>query len=327
MNITTDQVTAYQTCRKYLVTIAHRGSLIMSELIRRVVIVGGTHGNELTGVFLVKKFEQFPELLHRPSLACTTLLANPRAIAANRRYIDRDLNRCFATADLANPALTSYEDRRAQEIATLLGPKDQPQVDVIIDLHSTTANMGLTILPSSKHPFNLRLAAYLSELDPAVRVAVGLQCGQDSPLMRSLSPLGCTIEVGAIAQGVLQADLFHQTERLIHAILDYIDALNQGKPRSVPPNLTLYQAISSVDYPRNSLGEIQAAIHPQLQSQDYQPLSPGQPMFLSWLGDEILYQAETVVYPIFINEAAYYEKKIALVLTEKQQVKMELTLT
>ncbi len=299
----------------------------MSDLIRRVAIVGGTHGNELTGVYLVKKFEQFPELLHRESFECITLLANPRAIEENRRYIDRDLNRCFATADLANAALTSYEDSRAQEIVALLGPKDQPQVDVIIDLHSTTANMGMTILPSSKHPFNLRLAAYLSALDPAVRVACGLQCGQDSPMVRSISPLGCTIEVGAIAQGVLQADLFHQTEKLIHAILDYIAALNQGNPLPVPPTLTLYQAIASVDYPRNSLGEIEAAIHPQLQSQDYQPLSAGQPMFLGWLGDEILYQDEQVVYPIFINEAAYYEKKIALVLTEKQQVKIELPLT
>ncbi len=57
-------------------------------LIRRVAIVGGTHGNELTGVYLVKKFQQFPDLIYRQSLDCTTLLANPRAIAANRRYIE-----------------------------------------------------------------------------------------------------------------------------------------------------------------------------------------------------------------------------------------------
>jgi aspartoacylase len=28
--------------------------------IKRVVIVGGTHGNEFTGAYLIKKFEQFP---------------------------------------------------------------------------------------------------------------------------------------------------------------------------------------------------------------------------------------------------------------------------
>ena len=49
-------------------------------------------------------------------------------------------------------------------------------------------------------------------------------------MLRSLSPLGCTIEVGAISQGILDADLFQKTEMLVHAILDYIDRLNLGNP-------------------------------------------------------------------------------------------------
>lgn len=295
----------------------------MAGSIRRVVIVGGTHGNELTGIYLVKKFQQYPHLLHRPSLECVTLLANPKAIAANRRYIDRDLNRCFTNEDLANPALTSYEDSRAKEIAAQLGPKSQPNADVIIDLHSTTANMGLTILPSSKDPVNLRLAAYLSTLNPLVRICCGVQCNQDAPVLRSLSPLGCTIEVGAIAQGVLNADFLQQTEQLIHGILDYLDAINQGKVLFVPSSLNVYQIMSSVDYPRNSSGELQAAIHPQLQSKDYAPLSDGEPMFLTFTGETIPYRGEDTVYPIFINEAAYYEKKIAMTLTCKQQLNLE----
>lgn len=295
---------------------------MISDRIQRVAIVGGTHGNELTGIYLVKKFQQFPHLLHRQSFECITLLANPEAIAANRRYIDRDLNRCFANEDLANLLLTNYEDRRAKEIAAQLGPKSQPRADVIIDLHSTTANMGLTILPSSKHPFNLQLAAYLTELNPSVRVCCGVKCDQDTPMLRSLSALGCTIEVGAIAQGVLNADYLQKTEMLIHAILDYLDALNQNKPLPIPSKLTLYEAVSSVDYPRNSLGELQAAIHPHLQFKDYEPLRNGEPMFLNFTGESIPYQGESIVYPVFINEAAYYEKKIAMTLTEKRQVKL-----
>jgi succinylglutamate desuccinylase len=296
---------------------------MMSNLIRRVAIVGGTHGNEWTGIYLVKKFEQFPDLLHRQSFECVTLLANPKAVAENQRYVDRDLNRCFANEDLSSSELMGYEDKRAKEITTQLGSKEQPNADVIIDLHSTTANMGMTILPSSTHPFNLRLAAHLSELHPAVRVCCGEQCSQDTPMLRSLSPLGCAIEVGAIAQGVLNADQLQQTEMLVHAILDYLDAMNQGKPLPAPPTLTVYQAISSVDYPRNSLGELQASVHPQLQFKDYEPLHPGRPMFLSFTGESILYYGETVVYPVFINEAAYYEKKIAMVLTEKRLFNLE----
>lgn len=143
-------------------------------------------------------------------------------------------------------------------------------------------------------------------------------------MLRSLSPLGCTIEVGAIAQSVLHAEHLQKTERLVHAILDYLDALNQKTPPSIPPSLTVYQAIASVDYPRNSFGELQATIHPQRQFRDYEPLHPGEPIFLDFAGESILYQGETVVYPVFINEAAYYEKNIAMILTEKQQFQTEI---
>lgn len=292
----------------------------MTDLIQRVAIVGGTHGNERTGVYLLKKFEQFPELIQRPSFKTMTLLANPKAVEINQRYVDRDLNRCFANEDLCNFSLTTYEDKRAKQILDQLGTKEAPNVDVIIDLHSTTANMGLTILPSSRHPFNLRLSAYLSEYHPAVRVCCGVECSQDTPMLRSLSPFGCTIEVGAIAQSVLDARQFQQTEMLIHAILDYFDAMNHGSPLPIPPSLTLNQAISSIDYPRNLAGELQAMVHPELQFKDYEPLHIGDPMFLTFTGETIPYQGDSTVFPVFINEAAYYEKGIAMTLTERQEL-------
>jgi succinylglutamate desuccinylase len=288
---------------------------MMFDRIRKVAIVGGTHGNELTGIYTIEKFVKFPDLLSRYSFEVMTLLANPLAVAANRRYIDRDLNRSFDNEDLANPALTGYEATRAKEIAATL--KD---VDLIIDLHSTTAQMGLTILPSSTNPFNLRLSAYLSELHADVRICYGLKCNSEAPMLRSLSPLGCTIEVGAVAQGVLDANLFQQTEMLIYAILDYVEAINKNRPLPAPKDVTVYQTLSSVDYPRNLAGELAGMIHPQLQFQDYQPLHRGNPMFMTFSGETILYQGESTVYPIFINEAAYYEKGVAMTLTDKRQV-------
>jgi aspartoacylase len=52
----------------------------MSNKISQVTIVGGIHGNELLGVYLIKKFGKFPQLIERPSFNTTTLLANPQAI-------------------------------------------------------------------------------------------------------------------------------------------------------------------------------------------------------------------------------------------------------
>jgi aspartoacylase len=64
-------------------------------------------------------------------------------------------------------------------------------------------------------------------------------------------------------------------------------------------------------------------IHPLLQFQDYQPLYPDAPMFLTFTRETICYQGESTVFPIFINEAAYHEKGIAMTLTEKQHLRVE----
>jgi aspartoacylase len=84
--------------------------------------------------------------------------------------------------------------------------------------------------------------------------------------------------------------------------------------------LSLYQATEIVDYPRSSQGELQAMVHPRLQNRDYEPLYPGEPMFISFAGEEIVYSGDSTVYPVFINEAAYYEKGIAMCLTQKQTI-------
>ncbi|MDJ0677174.1 MAG: aspartoacylase [Calothrix sp. MO_167.B42] len=283
--------------------------------IQRVAIVGGTHGGELTGVFLAKKFQQFPLKIQRNHVETITLLANEKAITMGTRYIDTDLNRAFNPQDLANPQLMNYEQSIAKNIARRI---QQEKIDFIIDLHSTTANMGLTIILHNSHPYLLHLAAYLTQINPNVKV---LQHPPDynGSCLINLVELGITIEVGAIANGLLDAQLFQETEYLIHAILDYIAADKQGKPPIASENLTFYRIQKKVDYPRNKQGEIQAMIHPQLQFKDYKPLYPGNPMFITFDGKEIFYVGDSTAYPVFINEAAYYEKGIAMYLTQKEK--------
>jgi aspartoacylase len=59
-------------------------------------------------------------------------------------------------------------------------------------------------------------------------------------------------------------------------------------------------------------------VHPALQGKDYEPLQNGMPLFLGFDGTETFWQGETI-YPAFINEAAYYEKGIAMSLTRKTE--------
>lgn len=137
--------------------------------VERTAIVGGTHGNELIGVFQVSKFEQLPHLVQRSTFETLTLISNPQAVAAGRRYIDTDLNRCFDPEDLQNPNLVNYGQLLAKKIAHTI---QQEKIDFTIDLHTTTSNMGLTITLHNQHPYLLHLAAYLTTLNPLVRVLV-----------------------------------------------------------------------------------------------------------------------------------------------------------
>jgi aspartoacylase len=287
--------------------------------INRVAIVGGTHGNEFTGAYLIKKFEKFPNLIQKPSFETLTLLGNPKAFENSKRYIDQDLNRSFLSQNLEDSTLSSYEDIQAKTIHQILGQQGKSKVDMIVDLHSTTANMGLSIMLGNQHPFMLQLVAYLSSINTEVKICF-TQPEQGSNFLRSLCELGFVIEVGPVAQGVLNAEWFQKTEELIYAVLDYLERSNQGAIQQTNSTLTLYQYVGTIDYPRNEHGEIQAMIHPQLQFRDYEPLNPGDPIFLTLDGKAIAYEGKSTVYPVFINEAAYYEKGIAMCLTEKQQL-------
>lgn len=291
------------------------------RLINRVAIVGGTHGNEFTGIYLIKKWQKYPEQLQRATFATVPIWANPAAFAATRRYVDTDLNRCFCPEVLQQSELSGYEVARSRELHQTLKADAATRVDFLLDLHSTTANMGLTLILVNHHPFNLQLAAYLCRVNPAVRVYSAYQPGQSLAFLNTLCELGFAIEVGAIAQGTLQASLFQQTEALVHAVLDYLDAHQQGL--TVPETtLTFYQHRHRVDYPKTQAGELLGMIHPQLQGQDYAPLHPGDPMFLTWTGETLHYRSPSVVYPVFINEAAYYEKGIAFCATDRQTVEL-----
>ncbi len=73
----------------------------------------------------------------------------------------------------------------------------------------------------------------------------------------------------------------------------------------------------------NSQGERLGMVHKQIQDRDYQAILPGQPLFAMFDGSEQTYQGTEVVYPTFINEAAYYDNNLAMSLNEKVWIEVE----
>ncbi len=286
-------------------------------MINKIAITGGTHGNELTGVYLIKKWQKQPELVKRDSFETLLIHTNPKAIKECRRYIDKDLNRCFCKEILSQEPKI-YEHKIAQKLNTLLGPKgsEKTDVDFIVDLHSTTANMGLSLVVSSKNKLTWDVVKYLLKKEPTLHVFRWLGDEEDS-FVDSISPNGFAIEVGAIPQGVLRADLFEKSAKLVYHILDFFEDYNKGTYQEDNNCIEIYDHVKLLDYPRDEQGNITAMVHQDLQDRDYKLLKKGDPIFLTLKGENIYYEEEQPLYALFINEAAYYEKGFAMCLSRK----------
>jgi|GEM_PF-2722127 len=106
-----------------------------------ILLLGGTHGNELAGIYLIKRILEIFDLDKKNSKRKVQGLkgniffafGNLEAIKENKRSIsEKDLNRCFVKKDLENKEKTSPEYTRARELAPLFG-----QMDFLFDIHAT----------------------------------------------------------------------------------------------------------------------------------------------------------------------------------------------
>ncbi|KAK3523350.1 hypothetical protein QTP86_029848 [Hemibagrus guttatus] len=106
----------------------------------------------------------------------------------------------------------------------------------------------------------------------------------------------------------------------VDAILDWTETFNSGTVIE-GGEIEAYLIQRSMDYPRDpQTGKPSAAVHPQLQDQDYCLLQHGDPVFLTFSGETLSYEEEEPLHPLFINEAAYYEKGIAFHLAHKKRL-------
>ena len=208
------------------------------------------------------------------------------------------------------------EFQRAGELLRLHGPSGEQPCAVAIDLHSTTAAMGNSLVVYGRRPADLALAAL-------VQGALGLPIylheadAQQTGFLVESWPCGLVIEVGPVPQGLLNARVVEQTRLGLETCLRALDQADQGLAR-LPDALVVHRHLGSRDLPKAENGEPQALVHPELQGRDWQDISSTQAMFRAadgtnrgeaWVEGEI---------PVFVNEAAYAEKSIAFSLTRRE---------
>ncbi|WP_419206219.1 aspartoacylase [Photobacterium leiognathi] len=286
--------------------------------IKNVAVVGGTHGNEFSGIYLLKKWQSTPQSLVRESFSVETVFANPKAFDENKRYVDHDLNRQFGLHDLANFELASYEQSRAKALNEQIGPKGNAKSDFIIDLHNTTSNMGPSLILLQSDQFNRQLGAYVKEKMPdAVVVFEDHTSVDDHLFVCSIAKQGVIIEVGPQPQSVIRQDVLDWMEDMTGHILDFVHLYNTNEIPVLADSYDAYRYEETLKLPVDEQGERIGMVHKSVQDNDFEPLNPGDPIFTLFDGAEIFWEGDYVAYPHFINEAAYYDNNLAMSLGKK----------
>ena len=289
----------------------------------RVLVVAATHGNEINASWLLEQWQQQPHLIQTHGCEVLPVIGNPDAYAKGCRYLDRDLNRSFrpdllqqVRAEAIPSSKVDREVQRAFDLVSRYGIGGIDACGVVIDLHSTTSSMGNSLVVHGRRPADLALAAlvqgrlglpiYLHEADPA----------QQGYLVESW-PCGLAIEVGPVPQMVRHHKILTQTRLALEAVLEACSDVLAGRAR-YPRQLVVHRHLGSLDLPRSPSGSPEAFLHPQRQGSDWQPLRNGDPLFQKADGSCVVYEGADGQIPLFINEAAYAEKAIALSLTRRE---------
>lgn len=290
--------------------------------INTIVVAGGTHGNERTGVRLVQKWMQQPECYTGLCNAKIDLvISNPEAVRLNRRYKDFDLNRAFSQTCLdvtVEPQM--YEFARARELNNIYGPKGKnTKTDLLLDVHNTGSNMGFSLIVSARDPFTMRASAVLTQEFDDAWIYYQPEERSASPYFGTVAKADVCIEIGPQQHGTLDAKIFERSERLVKRYLELVEEWNMGAlQKRAPIKVDVYTQFIDLPYPKpQGGGPIQAMIHPELMGRNCFALKNGDKLFRTFDGKDILYNGESPVYPIFVSEPAYYEKDIAMSLTKK----------
>lgn len=283
--------------------------------IENLVVFGGTHGNETTGVEVLKLLNKRNYFGKNVNLI--THFSNRKAYELQKRYVDRDLNRSF-TKEVLEKGGYLHEERLAKEIFDKFG-NDK---NLIIDIHTSTANMGKSLVLTKINKFNLKLIAFLQDIHKDLKVFYWAE-SHDLAFLNSISPYGFAIEMGPIANNLMDCKIIEDTLVLIEDILDFTEKHNKDMLPKLKDEITIYEGVEYLYYPKDENGERFGYIHDEFQGRDFLPLYKGDRLFKTYIDTNLEYTGEDGLYPVFINEGAYYEKNIACCLTKEKIVKID----
>lgn len=108
---------------------------------KKILLVGSQHGDETLGSELFEYLQlHFANLMPSIEYIC----ANPRAYEQETRFIESDMNRSYALKNEPRPYEELQADRLLKHIA-------ENNYDYVLDIHTTTTDVGLCLIFASSH--------------------------------------------------------------------------------------------------------------------------------------------------------------------------------
>tara|TARA_B100000963_G_scaffold27344_1_gene20370 strand:+ start:1038 stop:1937 length:900 start_codon:yes stop_codon:yes gene_type:complete len=286
---------------------------------KKILIVSGTHGNEINPVWAVKKFRNLRNKSPQ-SKSLEFILGNPKALEEGLRYIDVDLNRSFnVVKTLSNQNF--YEINRSEYLINEYGFKGHNSFPIVIDLHTTTSCMGTSIVMYGRRQRDFCLAAIL-QAKFGLPIYLHEKDKNQTGFLVEAWPCGLVIEIGPVAQNHYDSEITERFMIILDFLGDLIDNLENNRI-NLPSEISIFVHQNSIDYPRDENIEINALIHPLRINNDWKRIEEGDPLFLNFNNETLPYKGEEKIYPLFIGEAAYREKNIAMSFTKKEILKCD----
>jgi len=139
-----------------------------------VIIFGAIHGNEPAGIHAIESVFRMLDVAadHDPLFTVSGkiigLIGNLRALATGQRFLEKDLNRIWTIENLRHILEMDSESEQGEyremaelyEIIRMEIRDAQPEVLILLDLHTTSAEGGIFSIPSDDKA-SLRLAKEL----------------------------------------------------------------------------------------------------------------------------------------------------------------------
>ena len=283
--------------------------------LKKILIVSGTHGNEINPVWAVNQFCKQNYITDK-NIEYKFIIGNPLAFKKGIRYLDTDLNRSFDFKKNLNK--TSYEVDRANFLVENFGINSPETCQIAIDLHTTTANMGTSIVMYGRRNVDFCLAALL-QIKFGLPIYLHENDKNQKGFLVEAWPCGLVIEIGSVAQNFYDPNIINRFLIIIGDLRDEINKLKNNLIK-LPKELIVHVHQGSIDYPREKNGSINGIIHPDRINQDWKQIKRGDPLFLDINGNSIFYLGDADICPVFIGEVAYKEKNIAMSYTKKELI-------